>query len=289
VARDGEVDMTDRTELLDGIVEEPGVIDIDQPGPEARAARSVRTARRDAADALARGDSRESACSDLSEQLVSALLGAVLTEVDDRCEAVLGFMGRAQVGIDDIVGLYVPEVARRLGQDWHENRRSFADVTIGAARLQGLLRELAGRADDGLWRDLDCPAVALVVLENEFHTLGAVVLSQQLRRLGVSVQLLVGQSEAEMIQCIAQDSFDAILVSVSRIESLASLKKLVEKLRRASVHPTPVVVGGAAIGDESEIRIVTGADHVASDACDALIKCGLKSYLQDAVLRASSA
>lgn len=281
--------MTDRVELLGGIVEEPGVIDIDQPGPEARAARSVRTARRDAAEALARGEARDGARRDLSEPLVSALLGAVLTEVDDRCDAVLGFMGRAQVGIDDIVDLYVPEVARRLGQDWHDNRRSFADVTIGSARLQGLLRELAGRGEDGLWRDLDCPAVAVVVLENEFHTLGAVVLSQQLRRLGVSVQLVVGQSEAEIIQCIAQDRFEAIFVSVSRSESLASLRKLVDKLRRASVHPTPVVVGGAAIGDESEIRILTGADHVAADASEALIKCGLKSYLQDAVLRTSSA
>jgi methanogenic corrinoid protein MtbC1 len=213
----------------------------------------------------------------------------MLTDVDDRCDAVLGFMGRAQVGIDDIVGLYVPEVARRLGQDWHDNRRSFADVTIGTARLQGLLRELAGRADEGAWRDLDCPAVALLVLENEFHTLGAVVLSQQLRRLGVSVQLMLGQSEAEMIQCIAQDRFDAILLSVSRRECLASLKKLVEKLRGAAPHPTPVVVGGAAIGEEGEIRKLTGADHVAADASDALIKCGLKSYLQEAVLRTNSA
>jgi MerR family transcriptional regulator, light-induced transcriptional regulator len=281
--------MTDRVDLLGGIVEDPGVIDIDQPGPEARAARSVRTARRGAAEALVRGELREGARSDLSEQLVSALLGAVLTEVDDRCDAVLGFMGRAQIGIDDIVDLYVPEVARRLGQDWHDNRRSFSDVTIGAARLQGLLRELAGRWEDGLWRDLDCPAVAVVVLENEFHTLGAVVLSQQLRRLGVSVQLIVGQSEAEIIQCVAQDRFDAILVSVSRSECLASLRKLVEKLRRASVHPTQVVVGGAAIGDEGEIRILTGADHVATDAGEALIKCGLKSYLKDAVLRTGSA
>jgi methylmalonyl-CoA mutase cobalamin-binding subunit len=281
--------MTDRVELLGGIVEDPGVIDIDQPGPEARAARSVRTARRDAADAFSRGNSREGSRSDLSEPLVSALLGAMLTDVDDRCDAVVEFMGRAQVGIDDIVSLYVPEVARRLGQDWHDNRRSFADVTIGTARLQSLLRELVGRADDGLWRDLDCPAVALIVLENEFHTLGAVVLSQQLRRLGVSVQLMLGQSEAEMVQCIAQDRFDAILVSVARTECLASLNKLVEKLRRAALHPTPFVVGGAVVGDESEIRNLTGADHVAADASEALIKCGLKSYLQEAVLRANSA
>lgn len=279
--------MTDRVEMLRGIAEDPGVIDIDHPGPEARAAQSVRAARRGAAGARAGGRADQAGA--MSERLLATLLDAVLTEPEDRCAVVKDALREANVGMSEAVDIYIPEIARRLGADWHENRRSFADVTIGTARLQSLLREMSGWGAPDPVRDADAPGVALIVLENEFHTLGALVLGQQLRRHGVSVHLIVGQTEAEILQSVAQDRYDAVLISVARSECLASLRKLVDKLRHAISHPAPVVVGGVAIGDESETRILTGADHVAADAREALRKCGLKTYLQGAGLRASSA
>ena len=48
------------------------------------------------------------------------------------------------MGISDhaIIDHYIPETARRLGADWVADRLGFADVTIGSAKLQSMLREL---------------------------------------------------------------------------------------------------------------------------------------------------
>ncbi|MGI1662223.1 cobalamin B12-binding domain-containing protein [Palleronia sp. KMU-117] len=274
--------MSERLEELREIVENPGTIDL---GPAETQSRSSSAARGGATLA----ERRRVATERLSEQFVRALQDAVLRDEADLAGTVLAAMRDTRVRSHDVIDQYIPEVARRLGEDWHQNRRSFADVTIGTARLQCLLREMAAQGPGDAIRDADAPGVAVIVLENEFHTLGAMVLGQQLRRAGVSVQMIVGQTEAEIVQSVAQDRFDAILVSVSRPERLASVRKLVEKLRDATVTATPVVIGGRAVGDEGEIRTLTGADHVATDAQDALLKCGLRTYLQGAGLRANTA
>jgi methanogenic corrinoid protein MtbC1 len=265
--------MSDRLELLRGIAEDPGEIDIDYSPTRVTTNAGWRRPMTPA----------------LSESCVANLLRTVLApETDDR-GTLLSILRDMNVGLDDVVDHYIPEAARRLGEDWHCNRRSFADVTIGTARLQGLLREIIALRGEDYVREASAPGIAVIVLENEFHTLGAMVLSQQLRRLGVSVQMIIGQSEPEILQSVAQHQFNAILISVSRSECLATLRKLVEKLRQSTFGGAPVVIGGAAIGDESEIRILTGADHVASDAKDALRKCGLKTFHKDVGLRESSA
>lgn len=274
--------MSERLEELREIVENPGPIDIGRPD-----ARALSIGAPGTGGTLA--DRRRAAAARLSEQFVAALQEAVLCDDADLGETIPAAMREARVRSHDVIDHYIPEVARRLGEDWHENRRSFADVTIGVARLQCLLREMAALGPGDAIRDADAPGVAVIVLENEFHTLGAMVLGQQLRRAGVSVQMLVGQTEAEIVQSVAQDRFDAILVSVSRPERLASVRKLVEKLRNATINATPVVIGGRAVGDEGEIRTLTGADHVATDAQDALLKCGLTTYLRGAGLRESTA
>lgn len=274
--------MSERLEELREIVENPGPIEIGR----AEAQLLPMTASGSGGTLAER---RRATAARLSEQFAAALLEAVLRDEADLGETVLAAMREARVRSHDVIDHYIPEVARRLGADWHENRRSFADVTIGVARLQCLLREMAAHGPADPIRDTDAPGVAVIVLENEFHTLGAMVLGQQLRRAGISVQMIVGQTEAEIVQSVAQDRFDAILVSVSRPERLASVRKLVEKLRNATLNATPVVIGGRAVGDEGEIRTLTGADHVATDAQDALLKCGLKTCLQGAGLRASSA
>jgi methanogenic corrinoid protein MtbC1 len=271
--------MSDRLHELREIAEDPGAIEIVPHTSAALRSAGVVAARR-----LPEAPSAED-----QGQFTAALLEAVLRDDGDIHDRVRESMQAARVRVHDMIDHYVPEAARRLGQDWHDNRRSFADVTIGVARLQGLLRDLVAQSREDAVRDASAPGVAVVVMENEFHTLGAMVLGQQLRRMGVSVQMVIGQTEAEILQSVAHDHFDAIFVSVSRAECLASVRKLVEKLKNATVAPTPVVIGGLAVRDEGEIRVSTGADFVATDARDAVQKCGLKISHPGASLRVSTA
>jgi methylmalonyl-CoA mutase cobalamin-binding domain/chain len=270
--------MSDRLHELREIAEDPGAIEI---VPHTSA--TLRSAGVVAARRLPEAPSAQEL-----DQFTGALLEAVLRDDGDIHDRVRDAMQAARVRIHDVIDHHLPEAARRLGQDWHDNRRSFADVTIGVARLQGLLRDLVAQSREDGVRDASAPGVAIVVMENEFHTLGAMVIGQQLRRMGVSVQMVIGQTEAEILQSVAQDHFDAIFVSVSRAECLASVRKLVEKLKNATVADTPVVIGGLAVSDEAEIRVLSGADHVATDARDAVQKCGLKISHRGASLRVST-
>jgi methylmalonyl-CoA mutase cobalamin-binding subunit len=231
---------------------------------------------------------RISAASLLSERFLDELSHAVRSDNPARRRAVVRDMIEARIRPEDIADFYIPEVSRRLGAAWCEDGMSFADVTIGAARLQGLLKEIGAAWSDDRLLDPDAPGVLVVVLADEFHTLGAMVLCGQLARLGVSVKLAMGHSESDLLRTVAAGQFEAILVSAAQGERLATLKKLVEKIRAACVRPTPVVVGGSVVQRVTDIKSKTGADHATTDPREALRACGLKISAPGARRRATS-
>lgn len=231
---------------------------------------------------------RISAASLLSERFLDDLSAAVRSADGMRRRAVVRDMLDARIRAEDIADFYIPEVARRLGAAWCEDSVSFADVTIGVARLQGLLKEIGPQWADDRQTDPRAPGLLVVVLADEFHTLGAMVLCGQLARLGVSVKLAMGQSESDLLRTVAGGHFDAILISAAQGERLATLRKLVEKIRAASVRPTPVVIGGSVVTRVSDIKTQTGADHATTDPKEALRACGLKISVPGARPRATS-
>lgn len=231
---------------------------------------------------------RVNAASLLSERLLDELQRAVVTLEIGRRKAVVQDMLEAGIRREDIADFYIPEVARRLGSAWCEDAVSFADVTIGVSRLQGLLREIGRDWYEEPPLSEDAPSLLLVVLADEFHTLGAMVLAGQLARMGVSVKLVTGQSESDVLGSVAAAHFDAIFISVALGKSLASLKGLVEKLRAASVRPTPVVLGGSLVTRVVDTKAETGADFATTDPREALRLCGLKTSAQGARRRVTA-
>ncbi|SRR6056297_1635791 len=224
----------------------------------------------------ARGSKRASAASLLSERFLDELDAAVRSAASGRRAAVVADMLDAGIRREDIVDFYIPEVARRMGAEWCEDGLGFADVTIGVARLQGLLREIAAEWFDGASLEPDMPGLMVIVMADESHTLGAMVLRAQLARLDVSVKLLVGRSETEVLRSIAGGDFDAILISAAVGEQIATLKGLVEKIRASTERPTPIVIGGSIVTREDDIKTRTSADHATTDPAEALKACGLR-------------
>jgi methanogenic corrinoid protein MtbC1 len=78
------------------------------------------------------------------------------------------------------------------------------------------------------------------------------------------------------------------LISAAQGERLATLRKLIEKIRAASVRPTPVVIGGSVVTRVTDIKTKTGADHATTDPKEALRACGLKISVPGARPRATS-
>lgn len=175
----------------------------------------------------------------------------------------------------DVVDEVIPAVARQLGIDWHNNHRNFATVTIGTARLISTVRALSASWSADAFGDVRAPRIAMVVPEAEQHRLGAAVAASRFRRLGVSVQMIIGCSTAEAARTIAAGDFDMACISLATRERVEHARRMIQMLRRSASRVPPIVVGGAVHMDPFELRTQVGADHVASDPEEALRLCGI--------------
>jgi methanogenic corrinoid protein MtbC1 len=213
----------------------------------------------------------------LSVEYLNRLKASVVDRDARKRFHVVAEMRASGIVLEDIADHYIPEVARQLGELWCEDGLGFADVTIGTARLQSLLRDIS--AEFNYPTDTKNESgIAVVVLSDEYHTLGAMILTSQLRRLGVSVRLLLGVSEADALRELQQDRYDAVMISASHIEGLDKLAKFVEKIRKQTRRNTPIVVGGPILGHSSDVKALTGADVATSDVHEAIRVCRLKTF-----------
>ena len=235
----------------------------------------------------ARGPAGDGASGETKEdQTVVRLISAVQQHDEAERDRVVARLIRDGIRIEDLIDHYIPEAARHLGLAWCSDGMSFADVTIGSARLQGLLRDLIRRTTPSHVTDPMAPQVLMVVREDDHHTLGAMVATQKLRRIGVGVHVSVGQPDREILTLIAGRDFDLVMVSSSGSERLETLGEFVENVRNRARRGIPVVVGGTALVGNADVVAMTGADLATADPEEALKRCGLRIPRQGARLLA---
>ena len=218
------------------------------------------------------------------ESYLSRMFDAMLHPSGIRLLEVIKEMRRARITSLCIAETYLPIIARRLGDAWLEDRVSFANVTIGSARLQALLRRLEG--EWGLSRDssYDSPPAYLVgVPEGVQHTLGASVLAGQLRHRGLSVHLEVELTVEQLAHQVRNERYSGVFISASSLDHLESCNKLVDCTKSES-RSTPVIIGGIILEHHSDIQSLTSADLVTSDVYDALRFCDVQAALHDDLL-----
>lgn len=219
-------------------------------------------------------------------ELMQALQAALIDPDPARVRNCLSKLVRERVGAAAVADLYLPELARQMGEDWMEDRLSFVQVSLATARMQAMLRAIgcawsADAAAPGAER-----AVALVVPRCEQHTLGALVLLGQLRRLGVTVRLMLGPMPGELGAVLRRGGMGGVLISVAGTGMLAHVCDLVKEIRKEGADGLPVVVGGAVLQSDIEAVRSTGADLVTADLHDALRACGIEIRVARAQLRA---
>jgi MerR family transcriptional regulator, light-induced transcriptional regulator len=213
----------------------------------------------------------------LDRQVMAAMRAAALAVSRNDCTAALQDAIKAGIARDDIADFYIPELARDLGNDWCSDGLSFAAVTIGVSRLQAMLRELGPEWKGDQSANPAAPSIMLIVGQDVYHTLGAMVLSGQLRRKGLSVRLMLGADPQELAQKLAKTSYDAVFISASSGESLESLRRIVYVIRSSSKTSMPVVIGGTILEVEKQydVTALTGADHATNVPSEALELCGV--------------
>lgn len=213
------------------------------------------------------------------------LCDAYLADSEAPRKKAMRLLRQEGITPDDIIDTIIPEVALILGRHWAEDTRSFADVTIGAARLQESVRRLGREALSTLRGNLSVnprqqlsareARVLLIIPRSEHHTLGAFIAADQLRRFGYEVDIAVDRSPPQIISMMQEHRYGMVGITVAGRRALASAKELVDIIRTTVTRVTPIVLGGSLVGTEIDLKGITGVDHVTNDIRTALNLCGL--------------
>ena len=215
---------------------------------------------------------------DFDDKLYTDLQAAALHPNSNACREAVKTSIAQGTRPEDLADHYIPAVARELGDQWCEDQLSFAGVTIGVSRLQGMMRELGPNWASDNVTCAASPSILLIVLQDVYHTLGAIVLSSQLRRKGFSVKLLLGGKADDVADRLRRTSYEAVFISSSRGETLESLRKIIDGIKTSMNAPPPVVVGGSILEVETveDVTALTGADYATRIPDEALGLCGLQ-------------
>lgn len=211
----------------------------------------------------------------LTAEFVAALHDASLKPQSDSFDVILGLMRGAGISDQQISDLYLPTVARNLGEEWAQDSKTFSEVTIGVARLQRLLHDLGPEWRTDLAHQPDAPAVLVLTGSKADHTFGARIIRGQLRRRGFSVRLSLGLRPDQVKTLMGKFQFDAVMISASLTEDPRPLKALVDAVRSAANPVPPIVLGGTICARSEDIKSITGADFVTSEIEDAVRFCAL--------------
>ena len=221
----------------------------------------------------------------IRNSVVTKLVDGVLRPGPFSPEALLGVLEDSRISHEQIIDIYIPQAAHELGAMWVDDVIGFAKVTIATARLQGLLTQLAPPWATKPSEAAFATNVLLLLQGNDSHTLGPHVATAQLRRMGVSVRILFGASPDTVLRALSDEGYDMVLFSGSRPDLLASVAKLVKRIRTGIFAPPPLVLGGIVLNLADGVKEKTDVDLVTNNVKVALKLCEKKKSRRRSLTR----
>ncbi len=206
-------------------------------------------------------------------EMGAQLCTAAIDKDPGQFPKVLERMRQAGCSADELAFHWIPDTARALGVAWENDQISFADVTIGCARLQSALHRLPETPPviPFAQRDLYQDCLVLVPAGAQ-HTLGALVLAKQLRQARQKVFVELEASLDRLASLAKCHHFDVVLISASVGECPEDLRLLVDGVRMQFTN-CKVVVGGSISDLNTDALKAIGADHMTKDWQEALDLC----------------
>ncbi len=163
--------------------------------------------------------------------------------------------------------------AQRLGQLWTEDLCSFADVTVGLARLQGLVREYSPAFMPSVEAHDPRRSALLMPVPGEQHTFGLVMVAEFFLRAGWEVRCDPMASGEEVSSTVRNRWFAVAGISVGNNDRLDSVAALIRLVRRESCNRgIGVMVGGRVFAEKPELAGLVGADATATDGRQAALQ-----------------
>ena len=173
---------------------------------------------------------------------------------DNRRHYVLARLVGRGLSVEEIVERYIPEAARTLGDGWVNDTLSFAEVTIGASRLQETVRTYGYRYVERGQNDSLGHTLLMVTPEFEDHSLGIHVVAQRLRRNGFWAQMALRVSAEDLAELMQTHTFSAVCMSVAKGKELALVGNFVDTVRSVYRGSMPIFLGGTILDDLADAR-----------------------------------
>ena len=202
---------------------------------------------------------------------VEELAGLSLSAEHDAASTfVLRFVRRG-IPVEDIsLGLLGP-AARRLGQQWVDDDRNIAEVTLGLYRLHEALRTLGTVVPPVAKRSGSAHRALLVPVPGEGHIFGAAVLGDFFRRAGWEVSGSAPASVEELREWVMAEPFDAVGLSLATESRLSATQACIQAVRNSSCNPEVLIfVGGRLFDAQPGLAAGLPADWVSTDARQAV-------------------
>jgi hypothetical protein len=153
-------------------------------------------------------------------------------------------------------------LARALGDGWMSDQLQTSDVLIALARMQRLLRRVAG--SEAAHRPVD-RSVLVATLPGEQHLFGVSFAAMALDHQGWHVQCLFPRQTEELLRALQASHVDVLHLALSdsfrREERMPELAATVRAARRVSRNPKlHVLLGGRAFAEQPGLAVFLGAD-----------------------------
>lgn len=203
---------------------------------------------------------------DLLEQLITA---ALTGDADVLANLSVEFR-KLRIPADVAVDTYIPAAVERIGNAWHNDEIDILDATLATCRLQNLVREFGRAWNADSTASNSKRSVLMVVPDGEQHTLGTMIATTQLRRLGVSVCVQLAPTRAALGDMLENRRYDGVFLSVANLHSLEAAENIVKTVRLKRRSSIPVVVGGAIVSFNNVAHSTIGADMTTRNVREAL-------------------
>lgn len=209
----------------------------------------------------------------LTPELVDKFALYSVAASSDSLLAVVGGLLQQGVSIRSICLDLLAPAAKRVGEYWDDDRVSYVDVTIALGRMQQVLRELNSHGDYATELAHGDRSALFAPAPGEQHTFGLVIIEEFFRRAGWRTWTELSGDPEEVGAAVASRPFTLFGLTASSVEWLDQIRPIIDTVRKTSRNrDIAILVGGRLFLERPELVASVGADGMAVDARDALIK-----------------
>lgn len=194
------------------------------------------------------------------ERMVPVAIGEPAHVLLEHVESVM----RRGVAVEDIFVDLLAPVARLIGVEWEEDRLDFVSVSMALWRLQEVLRQVSANTTrtDGRGR-----SALFSPMPGDQHSFGTAMVHECFALAGWDADLLLEASLQQLIDTVAQQSYDLLGLTLSCDCHNDRLASLIRAVRSVSRNPNIcIMVGGRLALEQPQLVAMSGADATAETA-----------------------